>query len=118
MSHLAVDLSVTLPEDRPGMLARAIRAIGTAGVNIDGYAEMGGVVRVLTTDIRRTRDALEGEGFKVLGEQQVCVVEVPDRPGAAGEIFQRIADAGINVSFSYLATRNRLVIGAASLGRS
>jgi len=59
--------------------------------------------------------ALEGEGFRVVGEQQVCVVEVPDRPGAAGEIFQRIADAGINVSFSYLATRNRLVIGAANL---
>lgn len=115
MAHVATDLSVTLPEDRPGMLARAIKAIGAAGINIDGYAEMGGVVRVLTTDMARTRQALETEGFRVLAEQQVCVVEVPDRPGAAGEVFQRIADAGINVSFSYLATRNRLVIGAANL---
>lgn len=115
MAHLATDLSVTLPEDRPGTLARAIKAIGAAGINIDGYAEMGGVVRVLTTDMARTRQALEREGFRVVDEQQVCVVEVSDRPGAAGEVFQRIADAGINISFSYLATRNRLVIGAANL---
>ena len=112
MAHVATDLSVTLPEDRPGMLARALKAIGTTGVNIDGYAEMAGVVRVLTTDITGTRRALEREGFRVMGEQQVCVVDVADRPGAAGEVFQRIAETGINISFSYLATHNRLVIGA------
>ena len=112
MAHVATDLSVTLPEDRPGMLARALKAIGTAGVNIDGYAEMAGVVRVLTTDITGTRRALEREGFRVMGEQQVCVVDVADRAGAAGEVFQRIAETGINISFSYLATHNRLVIGA------
>ena len=112
MAHLATDLSVTFPDDRPGMLARAIKAIGTAGVNIDGYAELAGVVRILTTDTAGTRRALEGEGFRVTGEQQVCVVEVADQPGAAGEAFQRIANAGVNISFSYLATHNRLVIGA------
>jgi hypothetical protein len=112
MAHLATDLSVTLPDDRPGMLARAIKAIGAAGVNIDGYAEMGGVVRVLTTDSLGTRHALERDGFRVTGEQQVCIVDVADRPGAAGEVFQRIADAGVNISFSYLATHNRLVVGA------
>lgn len=94
------------------MLARAIKAIGAAGVNIDGYAEMAGVVHVLTTDIAGTRRALEREGFQVTDEQQVCVVEVADRAGAAGEIFQRVADARINIAFSYLATHNRLVIGA------
>ena len=97
------------------MLARAIKAIGAAGVNIDGYAELGGVVRILTTDIAGTRRALEHEGFRVTGEQQVCVVDVADRPGAAGEVFQRIADAGTNISFSYLATHNRLIIGATDI---
>jgi len=32
--------------------------------------------------------------------------------GAAARVFQRIADAHINVRYSYLATRNRLVIAA------
>jgi len=115
MAHLATDLSISLPEDRPGMLARAIKAIGAAGINIDGYTETAGVVRVLTTDVAATRRSLEAEGFRVTDELQVCVVEVSDQPGAAGEVFQRIADAGVNVSFSYLATRNRLVIGASDL---
>lgn len=97
------------------MLARAIKAIGAAGVNIDGYAEMAGLVHVLTTDVAGARRALEREGFQVTGEQQVCVVEVADRPGAAGEVFQRIADARINISFSYLATHNRLVVGASDV---
>jgi hypothetical protein len=43
----------------------------------------------------------------------VVVVEVEDEPGAAAGVFQRIADAHINVRYSYLATGNRLVIASA-----
>ena len=40
------------------------------------------------------------------------MVPVTDEPGSAAQIFQRIADAHINVRYSYLATNNRLVIAA------
>jgi hypothetical protein len=43
------------------------------------------------------------------------LVEVEDRPGSAASIFRRIADARVNIRFSYLATRNRLVIAADDL---
>ena len=115
MAHLATDLAVTLPEDRPGMLARAIGAVGSAGINIDGYAEMDGVVHVLTTDLPATRRVLDQAGFRVVTEQQVVLVPIADEPGAAAQVFKRIADAKINVRFSYLATGNRLVIGASDL---
>jgi hypothetical protein len=115
MAHLATDLAVTLPEDRPGMLARAIGAVGGAGINIDGYAEMDGVVHVLTTDLTATRRVLDQAGFRVVTEQQVVLVPIEDQPGAAAQVFKRIADAKINVRFSYLATGNRLVIGASDL---
>jgi hypothetical protein len=115
MAHLATDLAVTLPEDRPGMLARAIGAVGGAGINIDGYAEMDGVVHVLTTDLTATRRVLDQAGFRVVTEQQVVLVPIEDQPGAAAQVFKRIADAKINVRFSYLATGNRLVIGASEL---
>ena len=36
----------------------------------------------------------------------------PDEPGAAARVFQQIAAAHINVRYSYLATRNRLVIAS------
>jgi hypothetical protein len=117
MAHVvATDLAVTLPEDRPGMLARAVNAVSGAGLNLEGHAEMEGVVHVLTTDAAAARDALEGAGFRVVREQQVVLVPVEDRPGSAATVFRRIADAKVNIRFSYLATRNRLVIAVDELG--
>ena len=115
MAHLATDLAVTLPEDRPGMLAKAIGAVGRAGINIEGYAEMDGVVHVLTTDPTATRRVLSDSGFRVVTEQRVLLVPIANEPGAAAGVFQRVADATINVRYSYLATGNRLVIGATDL---
>ena len=112
MAHLASDLAVTLEEDRPGMLARAIGCVSSAGLNIDGYAEMNGVVHILTTDLAAARRCLEGSGFKVRQEQRVVLVTVADEPGAAARVFQRIAESHVNVRYSYLATGNRLVIAS------
>jgi hypothetical protein len=113
MAHLASDLAVTLDHDRPGTLARAIGCVSKAGINIDGYSEMNGVVHVLTTDLAATRQCLSDGGFHVVQEQQVVLVPVADEPGAAARVFQQIADAHINVRYSYLATGNRLVIATA-----
>ena len=112
MAHLAADLAVTLEDDRPGMLARAISCVSGSGINIDGYAEMNGVVHVLATDLDHLRQCLQNGGFKVVQQQQVVLVPVADEPGAAAKVFQKIADAHINVRYSYLATRNRLVIAS------
>jgi hypothetical protein len=112
MAHMAADLAVTLPEDRPGMLARAIGCVSGAGINIDGYTEMNGVVHVLTTDLPATRRVLDEAGFRIVQEQQIVLIPVEDKPGAAARVFQRIADAHVNVRYSYLATGNRLVIAS------
>jgi hypothetical protein len=112
MPHLAADLAVTLEADRPGMLAKAITCVAGAGINIDGYSEMNGVVHVLTDDLARTRQCLSAAGFRVVQEQPVVLVPVEDAPGAAARVFQRIADAHINVRYTYLATGNRLVIAS------
>jgi hypothetical protein len=112
MAHLAADLAVTLEEDRPGTLAKAIGCVSGAGINIDGYAEMNGIVHVLSPDLRAVRQCLNAAGFHVVQEQQVVLVPVADEPGAAARVFQRIAEAHINVRYSYLATRNRLVIAS------
>ena len=115
MAHLATDLAVTLPEDRPGMLAKAIGSVGRAGINIEGYAEIDGVVHVLTTDPAATRRVLSDAGFRVVTEQRVLLVPIANEPGAAAGVFQRVADATINLRYSYLATGNRLVIAANDL---
>jgi hypothetical protein len=112
MAHLTEDLAVTLERDRPGTLAQAIGCVSAAGINIDGYSEMNGVVHVLTTDIEGARRCLHDAGFRIVQEQHVVLVPVEDEPGAAAGVFQRIADAHINVRYTYLATRNRLVIAS------
>jgi hypothetical protein len=113
-AHVAADLAVSLDGDRPGTLAKAIGCVSAAGVNIDGYSEMNGIVHILTLtgDLERTRQCLSASGFREVQEQDVVVIPVADEPGSAARVFQRIADAHINVRYSYLATGNRLVISA------
>lgn len=113
-THMAADLAVTLAGDRPGMLAKALGCISAAGINIDGYSEIGGVVHVLTTDLAATRQCLREAGFRDIQQQDVVVVPVANEPGAAARVFQRIADAHINVRYSYLAAGNRLVIASSN----
>jgi hypothetical protein len=112
MIHLDADIAVTLRDDRPGTLAKALGCVSAAGINIDGYAEIGGVVHVLSEDVRATHDCLQSAGFHIVQEQDVVVVSVEDEPGAAARVFQQIAEHHINIKYSYLATGNRLVIAA------
>ena len=110
--HLTADLAVTLDDDHPGTLAKAIGCVSGGGINIEGYAEIGGMVHILAEDLRATHQLLERSGFRIIQEQQVVLVPVADEPGAAARVFQKIAEAHVNVRYSYLATRNRLVISA------
>jgi hypothetical protein len=111
-AHLAADLAVTLESDRPGALAKALGCVSAAGINIDGYSEMNGVVHVLTTELVSARQCLSKAGFHEVQEQDVVVVPVSNEPGSAARVFQRIAEAHINVRYSYMATGNRLVIAS------
>ena len=112
LPHLDADLAVTLQNDRPGTLAQALGCVSAAGINIDGYAEIGGVVHVLSPDRRAAHRCLEDAGFRIVQEHDVAIVPVADEPGAAARVFQKLAEAHINIRYTYLATRNRLVIAS------
>jgi hypothetical protein len=74
---------------------------------------------VLVEDVDAARRALVERGCDVGRERDVLVVDVEDRPGAAGEVLRRIADAGVNVSFLYLTTSGpQLVVGAEDVERA
>ena len=111
-AHLDADLAVTLVDDRPGTLAKALTSVSQAGINVDGYAEIGGVVHVLSPDLRAAHACLEQSGFRIVQEHRVVVVSVADEPGTAARVFQKLAEAHVNIKYSYLASRNRLVIAA------
>jgi len=113
---MATDLTISL-ENRPGELARLGEALGNAGINIEGMCgvtEQGrGVMHVCVENATAARMALEGAGIKVEGESDVVIVDFAgdDRPGKLGEIARAIADAGVNITFGYLATNTRGVLG-------
>jgi hypothetical protein len=121
MKSMATDLTVILT-DRPGTLAVMGEALGKAGINIDGMCgfpcEGQGVIHVLVEDAAAARQALEQTGHEVRGEREVLVVEIEDRPGAFGEMARRIADVDVNFDLVYLASNNRLVVGASDLDKA
>ena len=89
--HLTADLAVTLDDDHPGTLAKAIGCVSGGGINIEGYAEIGGMVHILAEDLKATHQCLERSGFRIVQEQQVVIVPVADEPGAAARVYQTIA---------------------------
>jgi hypothetical protein len=118
---MAKDLTVGL-DDRPGALAALGEATGTAGINIEGICGVrsGGraELHLLVEDAAAARRVLEEAGVEVKDERDVIVYDIEDRPGAAGEVARRLADAGVNLELIYLATNTRLVIGADDLEKA
>ena len=105
------NITVRLTKDRPGELAGVVQILSRAGVNIEGVAEVEGVVHVLARDPNAARSALRSGGYTIDGEVEVLVLPMTDRPGELSMIMQRLADASVNVRFVYLATETRVVIG-------
>ncbi|HVL62682.1 MAG TPA: hypothetical protein VM430_14920 [Microbacterium sp.] len=115
---MAKDLLVTL-RDQPGEGARLGEALGNAGVNIEGFCAImeggSGAVHVLVDDVAGARAALEGAGITIEAETDVLVSPaLPDpeidTPGVFGEMARALADAGINITLAYVASRNRVVL--------
>ena len=118
MHTLSKDLTIELGSDQPGTLGKAFDAIAKAGVNIEGYAEIGSTLHMLSADSKAARRAVESAGFRVTREDDVVVATVQDRPGVAASIFRQLGDANVNVGFSYVATGNRVVVGAANVTKA
>jgi len=112
------DLTVRLTADRPGELARVVETLSRSGINIEGFAEIDGVVHVLARNPSAARAALRAGGYTIEGELEVLVLPMPDRPGELSMIMQQLADASVNLRFVYLATDTRVVIGADDVTRA
>jgi len=108
---LASEVVVELGADRPGALAAATEALANAGLNIDGCAEIEGILHLLVSDPEAAQRAIQEAGFKAR-RQDVVVARFTDRPGALAGVLRRMADAGLDVAFAYFGIRNRIVVGA------
>jgi hypothetical protein len=112
------DLTIRLMADRPGELAKVVETLSRSGVNIEGLTEVDGLVHVLARDPSAARSALRAGGYTVEDELEVLVLPMSDRPGELSMVMQRLAEAGVNLRFVYMATENRAVIGADDITRA
>ncbi|MFL5822139.1 MAG: ACT domain-containing protein [Solirubrobacteraceae bacterium] len=115
---MAFDLVIDI-ENSPGALADVAAAVSDAGVNIAAATCIGSGERaelhILVPHPEAARHSLAISHLAVSREREVVVVDVEDRPGVLADLTRRIARAGINLDLVYVATRNRVVFGAADL---
>jgi hypothetical protein len=115
---MAFDLAIDV-ENTPGALAQVAAAVSDAGVNLAAATCIGSGERaelhVLVPHPEAARHSLAIAQLAVTREREVVVVDVEDRPGVLADLARRIAQAGINLELVYVATRNRVVFGAADL---
>jgi hypothetical protein len=117
---MARDLTIIL-EDRPGTLASMGEVLGKAEINMEAVcgipSEGQGVVHLLVEDFSGAKRSLEDAGIKVTAERDVIVLNAENRPGALGEIAQRLANAGVNIDLIYVASDSRLIIGVDDMAK-
>jgi hypothetical protein len=115
---MAFDLIIDI-ENSPGALAQIAAAISDAGVNIAAATCIGSGERaelhILVPHAGAARHSLAISHLAVSREREVVVVDVEDRPGVLADLTRKIARAGVNIDLVYVATRNRVVFGAADL---
>jgi hypothetical protein len=115
---MAVDLVIDI-ENSPGALAEVAAAISDAGVNIAAATCVGpgerAELHILVPHSEAVKHALAISHVGVTREREVVVVDVEDRPGVLADLTRKIAGAGVNLDLVYVATRNRVVFGAADL---
>lgn len=104
------DLAVTLKQNKPGELAKAVSAVANAHVNIEGFSEIDGKFHCVTSDPKSAKKALETAGFSVT-EHEVFVIQGEDEPGYLAKVLQGIAQQEANVITTYVLTDTRIALG-------
>jgi len=97
VSYFAMDVP-----DKPGEAAKALTALGRAGVNLLAFSGFPRGRRsqldFIPEDVALFRKALSAERLKVRPKKTGFLVQGNDRPGAVAELLQKLAEANINVT--------------------
>ena len=101
----ATQLAVFLA-NRPGALARVCEELAKAGIDIYALATSDTVdhtvVRMVVNDPTKALMLL-GEAGVLTFETDVLTIETASEPGVLAKIAERLADARVNIEYTYLA---------------
>ncbi len=98
------EILVTM-KNEPGALAKVLKTIGDAGVNVLAFCayEMGpdsGNAHIIPDSPAKAKAALEKAKTKY-ELHPILVVKAEDKPGSAAGVCAKIAAKGVNISYCY-----------------
>ncbi len=97
-------------ENKPGRLANVLSALAREKVNITALTVMdsheASVLRVVTNDLPKTLQVLNGMGAKH-AESDVLVVELRNQPGALARVCELLGADHINIEYAYCSAGGR-----------
>jgi hypothetical protein len=97
-------------ENKPGRLANVLSALAREKVNITALTVMDShehsVLRVVTNDLARTLQVLNGLGARH-AESDVLVVELRNQPGALARVCELLGAEHINIEYAYCSAGGR-----------
>ncbi|MDR1661879.1 MAG: hypothetical protein LBR95_05550 [Azoarcus sp.] len=98
-----LQISVFL-ESQPGHLKRVLAAFVAAGINVRGYSvsDTGdyGIARFILDRPAEALEILHTQGWAAAQAEMLCI-RLLDKPGELARVMGIIAEAGINVLYSY-----------------
>ena len=101
---MAVSQISVFQENQPGHLKHVLAAFEAAGINVRGYSvsDTGdyGIARFILDKPAEALDVLRARGYAATQSDILCI-RLPDRPGELARVMGVIADAGLNVLYSY-----------------
>lgn len=104
MSDYMIEQISMFSENRPGRLAAFAKAMMEEKINIYAFsiaeANGFGVIRALVSDPEKARKKLGSIGFMVTSTE-VIAVQMKDEPGGLYEVAKVLAEADINIEYSY-----------------
>ncbi|HNQ23772.1 MAG TPA: ACT domain-containing protein [Phycisphaerae bacterium] len=90
--------------NKPGVLSQVLHELAKAKINVVTMAMMDstehGVLRMIVDDPDTTRKVLKN-GSAPVTETDVLCVPLPNRPGAAADLCDRLALAHVNIGYMY-----------------
>jgi len=113
------DLTFVIGEDRA--VAEIWETLGSIDIAMQASCTFprleGRIVHIVVKDDEADRayEALREQNFIPLDRREVLLANLEVRPGELGRMARRIADAGAKLFILYLASDNRVVIGASDL---